>query len=413
MLFACLSRSELRSSLWGVVKAFFQRQILTIVALLYAYIALVVFCLMLFGLWNWDQLKNTLILSVAIGIVSIFRLPNIGDDPRFYRHWIADNFKIVVLVEFVVAFYTFHIVVELLLVPILALVGGMLAIGERDGKYSSAVSFLNNLLASFGAFLVGYAIYMIVAQPTVFWSWQAFRDFCTPIVLSFLLLPFIQIIHIYVAYERVFTRLDIAISDEGLRSNAKWHAVRAFGLSVRLLNRWSRDVSTHRPNDKQEIDRSIREVLEAHRRERRPPAVASSEGWSPNIAKEFLHDEGLVTGDYRRQFDEWYASSPYLEIGEGLIPNNIAYYVEGDERIAKCLKLILNINNQETSNDAEQKFLQLAQTLVYRAIGDYRLPNIVDFREIRVEDKDITLNRVNWVGGTPSGYDMKFKIKAD
>jgi hypothetical protein len=410
-LVACLFSKNIRRALAGVVRAFFQRQIITVVSLLYIYLALEVGFLQIIGLWNWDQLKNALVLSVAVGFVSILQLNKIGDNPKFYRQWIVDNIQIVAIIEFVAVFYTFPLIVELILIPILTLIGGMIAVGERNENHKPVVNLLNSLLAIFGLFLIGHALYAIIAYPASFWTSQTLRDLYTPIVLSFLLLPFIQVIHLYSAYERVFVLLKINMPDGNLRRYAKGRALLAFGPSVTLLNRWNRHIATHRPTDKQAIDDSIQEVLDARVRERQPPDVVPADGWSPNVAKEFLHEDGLVTGDYHRQFDEWYAASPYLEIGASLLPNNIAYYVEGDKEIAKRLKLVLNVNSPDDAENSKLRFWQLAQSLTQKAIGDHALPDGESDFEIRIEDRRIILSRTNWTGGIPNGFTLKFCIE--
>jgi hypothetical protein len=412
-LILCLVSDKLRRSLVDVIRAFFQRKFITIIVLLYLYISFVVALIWSLGLWEWDQLKNTLIFSVAVGIASLLRLPSIRDDLNLYRHWIADNLRIIVVVEFVVTFHTFNIAIELVLIPLFALFGGMLAVGATDKKYSAVVRFLNGLTATFGFFLIGYAVYAIASEPESFWSWQTLRDFYTPIILSFLLLPFIQVLHIYTTYETLFIHLERVLSDKDLRFYAKRRAILAFGPSNVLLNRWKRHIFVHRPKDRSDIDCSIREIVNARQRENYPHEVARSEGWSPYVAKDFLRKDGFVTSDYHRAYDEWFASSPYKELGDGIIPDNVAYYIEGDELIAKRLKLVLHVNNPKNSRDSRRQFRQLVQTLTDAAIGGYQLPNEMDHFEMCADGKRLIMRRADWKGGIVGGYDIKFQIEVE
>jgi hypothetical protein len=68
--------------------------------------------------------------------------------------------------------------------------------------------------------------------------------------------------------------------------------------------------------------------------------------------------------------DEWWASSPYLEIGDAIMPNNLAYYVDGHEAVATTLKLVLNVNAPETAQKARCSFLEIARILYEKALGE-------------------------------------------
>jgi hypothetical protein len=231
--------------------------------------------------------------------------------------------------------------------------------------------------------------------------------------LSFLLLPFIQVLHIYTTYEALFIHLERAFLDKDLRCYAKRRAILAFGPSNVLLNRWKRHIFVHRPKDRSDIDCSIREILNVRQRERHPHDVARSEGWSPYLARDFLRKDGFVTSDYHRAYDEWFASSPYKELGDGIMRDYVAYYIEGDEIVAKRLKLVLHVNNPKNSRDSRSQFRQLAQTLTDAAIGGHQLPNETDDFEMRADGKQLVMRRTGWKGGIVGGYDIKFQIEVE
>lgn len=412
MAFAgCTLKKEIRHSILNVIKAFFQIKIITTIFILYTYLGIVVLILWCLKIWDFSQLKSTLIFSVAVGIASLFRLPNASDDTKFFRHWIDDNLKVIVLVEFIATFYTFNIIIEFILVPALVFIGGLLSAAEHNEKHKSVAHLINNLLSAFGLFLIVYAIYTAIKNPESFLSWQTFHDFYTPIILSFLLLPFVKIIHIYSVYEQVFATLGVMLENEELRSYAKHHAFFSFGPSIVLLNRWKRHIAIHRPQNRNDVDTSINEVLRAHKRELHPTEVSASDGWSPYTAKDFLHDSGLITGDYHRVHDDWFASSPYKEIGDAPFPDNIAYYVEGDEKSVSRLKLILNVNNPQHPGESERQFRQLAQSLVDVAIAPYPLPSEGNDFETLLKNKRITMRTIKWEGGIPGGYEIQFRIE--
>ena len=95
------SQPSVRDAFYGVWKAFFRRMILVPLGLMAVYIILIVLCLNETGLWDLGQLKNTILWSVLVAAVSMFRLPQIAEDEHYFRNALKDNFKVVAVLEFV------------------------------------------------------------------------------------------------------------------------------------------------------------------------------------------------------------------------------------------------------------------------------------------------------------------------
>ena len=410
-LLVCILHPSIRPALGGVAKALFQRQIVVVVALLYAYLGLTVWFLHLIGLWDWDQLKNVFLWSLAVGFASLFRISSIADEPHFFRTWLADNLKVIVVVEYFVSFYALPLLAEFLMVPVLFMIVGMVVIGEREPRHRSVVTLLNGLLSLFGLFLLVHAAYNAIADFEGFATMATLRDFYTPIVLSILFVPFIFVMHIYMSYETAFAALPFAINDTRLRRYAKLLVIFAFGPDVELLRRWRRHVGAHHPDDRDDIRRSITETKIGRRRERHPNVVPSDQGWSPNNAKDFLSGIELGTSDYRRQFGEWFANSQPLEIGEGLFPDNLAYNVEGDELVAMRLNLKVNINDPSMPQMSEKRFREAGHILLSKALGEHRISLDRDQFDIRIGPHRISLIKTVWAGGIPGGYDRKLTVE--
>ncbi|MBE0689618.1 MAG: hypothetical protein IH587_05790, partial [Anaerolineae bacterium] len=148
-----------REGLLDVTKIFFSRQIMTVVGLLLTYVIAQVWILRLAGIWDCGQLKNTVIWSIAVAFVALFRIPNISDNAHFFRDWIKDNLKLIVLLEFFVSFYTFSLMIELIIIPVVTFAVAAVAVGERDPKLKPATDLFQGLLGAFGMFLIGFGIY--------------------------------------------------------------------------------------------------------------------------------------------------------------------------------------------------------------------------------------------------------------
>src|SRR5690606_18543552 len=118
--------ADARTAFKGVLSAFFVRQIISIICLMVAYMALVIYWLSELELWNPEQLKNTVFWCASVGFMSLFKLEQIKKDKSFFKHSVIDYLKLLAILQFVVGVYTFPLWVEVLLVPILVIIGAML-----------------------------------------------------------------------------------------------------------------------------------------------------------------------------------------------------------------------------------------------------------------------------------------------
>jgi hypothetical protein len=64
--------------------------------------------------------------------MSLFKIESIKTDKSFFKNSVIDNLKLLAILQFVVGVYTFPIWIEILLVPVLALISAMLAIAENE-----------------------------------------------------------------------------------------------------------------------------------------------------------------------------------------------------------------------------------------------------------------------------------------
>jgi hypothetical protein len=100
-----------------------------------AYMTIIIYWLSEFELWNAEPLKNTIFWCVSVGFMSLFKLEQIEKDQGFFKHSVINNLKLLAILQFIVGVYTFSLWIEILLVPVLALIGSMLAIAEIDKRY--------------------------------------------------------------------------------------------------------------------------------------------------------------------------------------------------------------------------------------------------------------------------------------
>lgn len=417
LLFAAWAfyRKEVRSAFGPVFDAFAKKVILVPFSLLIIHTLASVWVLNQIGIWDSTQTKNTFLWFVGVAAVSFFRINKIADDPHYFKNAIKDNLKIIVFIEFLVTFYTFNLVVELIFVPFMALIGALLAVSQTDEKYIQIQKILSKLTEIIGISIIIYTAYRLVVDFNDFAQVQTFLDFCAPIALSIFLLPLIYIFHVYMVYEGVFVRMQFFIKDEKLRAYAKRSAIIKYKLDLSALRRWADALNRENIVASRVIDKLHKEIARLQAEENNPPVVPFELGWSPYKISSVLEAAGLKVGHYKKLYeDDWFASSPYLKIGKGVLPNNIAYYLEGNSFAVTKLKLKMNINEQEQSAEAHSILCDLASALHLHALGSELTQGFKNAimaggeKEDQVKTKLVSVSTECWQNNR--GYDVDFSI---
>jgi hypothetical protein len=280
---------SLRKAFGNLINAFAARPILMSLGLMTAYIGFLVYGLYEVGLWDMGQLKNTIVWSASVAGASLFRISQIAEDRDYFRDTVKDNLKLVVFLEYIIGYFTLDLWIELLIVPFVVTIGGMHAIAKSDPKYRLVEKTLNGLLTLFGGFLIIHAVYGVITNFSSFARVETLTDFALPPVMTFLFLPFLFVVSLYVNYENAFAKVRFVIADPALRFYAKRRAIFAFHVRTGLLKRWARNLTISPPDNRQDVENGIREVKKIRVRERDPEAVPLERGWSPFKATAFLN----------------------------------------------------------------------------------------------------------------------------
>lgn len=408
-----LSRTGVRSAASGVLRALVAKPILISLAAMAVYIALCVKALSLLGVWEPANLKTTIAWALTFAFASMIELSRVTADATFYQKTVKETVSLTVALVFVTQFFTFSLPAELILVPVMAMLGLLEAFSGTRPEWAAVHKLLTWILTIAGLGFIIHAIYQLTQHWSEFATFATMREFATPILLSVLFLPFIFVLSVYSVYERVFIRLGLYVSDQALLDYAKTHAILAFGWDIDFLNRWAREAATMKTPTRDDVRHSILHIKAVKQRERSPPSVPETDGWSPYVAMKFLDEHGFKVGDYHRSYAEWYASSPYVDINDAFLADHLAYYVEGDEIAAKRLKLVLDVNGPQNAAASDERFLLIANALSAKAIGRGidRTSLLSDKWRDTVSGRTVTVERQEWQGGIPGGYSRRFTIE--
>lgn len=406
-----MRNQQVRSSFANLARVFLQPLILVPLALAALYISGWITIFERVQIWTPANLKTTILWAISFAFATMLDINRVSGDRTFFGKAVREAIGITAVLTFIIEFYSFSFPVEMIAIPALTLLGMMHLVSGHRPEHAAVGRILGGLLSLIGLVYLGYSLYRTVADLAAFATLDTLREFGIPILLTVCFLPFLYLLVLYAVYERVFVGLRWSIKDDRLRRSAKWRAFFTFGPRLRLLERWAQSVGRFTPNNRAELRQSFAEIKMLAKREADPPPVPREDGWSPYAAKNFLSAEGLPTRDYHRSFeDEWFAGSGYLELGGGIIANNMAYYLNGNENAVTELKLKLNINSPAEPVEAETRFREICRILLAQALGE-SAAQIVMGKILALEDfntnlagKSVALSKEEWHGGIKGGY---------
>lgn len=365
-----LFQPKLRSSMWDVVQAFFQWKIQIAIAAAVGWTAASVWLLAWLRIWQCDNLSATIIWCLTTMIVTLADTATSKEGAGRLRKVARETIAITAFVVFISELYTLPLWAELVLLPVMAVVAMMAVIAEHKAEHARLAGPLNAFLAIVGLGLIAFSGYQIVTHFGDFLSLGTARDFMVPTLLSLMYLPFLYLILAISAYENAAVRLTFRLNDKQLRREVYVRGFFAFGVNVDLINRYFRALTATDATDRKRIREAISEVRRIRRREKRPPPVDWSIGWSPYEAKNFLAKVGLNTEDYHRTVVDWSAESEPLKVNDSFLADRLTYRISGIEEAATKLSLELNANLPGEPENSETIFLSAAKSLIMRTLGD-------------------------------------------
>lgn len=232
-----IKSTEVRNSLGCVARTILQKTILVTLATLAAYTVLVVYLLERIDVWNVGQLKNTILWFVFIAFVQLMKTTKISEPIEFLRESLNSQLKLIVLVEFLVAFHSYSFVVELILVSLLTFLSCCSAFAVKP-EHLPVKKVVDVIIMVLGLFLLTDSLLNIYSEPTKFFSLNTFRDFLVPMLLSVSLLAYIYCFYYFLAYERAFLKAKIYTKSVPLQRYAKIQSFIAFRGQPKLIHKW-------------------------------------------------------------------------------------------------------------------------------------------------------------------------------
>lgn len=213
-----------RKEFLNVLNAFFNYKIVLPLIGFGIYCTIVVYILSVFQLWDIKLLKDTLIWFFTAGVIVFFNSNKINNT-NYFIEILKDNLKIIILLEFVLNFYTFSLVTELILIPIVTFITILYEYSkhtmQKDPKHIKVNKLLKSILSLFGFIMLASVLYKSYGDYKNLFTIDNFKSIYLPIVLTILTIPFYYLLALYMIYEEFFIRIDFMFNDQKIKKELK------------------------------------------------------------------------------------------------------------------------------------------------------------------------------------------------
>lgn len=409
-----------RPNAFGVVRAFLEPKLVQVWLLMSLYVAMCVWMLAWLNLWEWRNLKSSLLWWSTVGFTCIFQAQRFNNKLHSLRKLVRDAFTLSVVILFIAELVSFPLWVELLMLPLLILLTLFIAIGEHQTDkpgVTQVLGLLRGLQFLAGLIILGFSYWLVAGSINEHWSLNTLREFGLPLLLWLMFVPFIFLLAVYMTYENEFIQLRVRPKQEPIVHYARWRALLKFGWNIDGVKRLTRDMRGRDITDKQGINDAILEIKRLIKNEKKPPAVMRAEGWSPHEARRFLENYGLITEDYHRTLWEWFAHIPSVKLTDKMMADRISYYLTGNERAVTQLRIALDGSHQNDIREAQCAFDERALTLlgktfdVDRATTIYAQAQASEPEAFVIDGIRVSLDQSNWGDARFGGYGRNLTIQ--
>lgn len=222
------------------IRAFFQREIIIPLILMLIYISGIIYVLFKVRFWDITATADTLIWFLGSALALFFRVTKVSKDPEFFKKALVDILKFTIIVEYVVNLYSFNLIIELIMFPlVIALFTFSGYISEKRG-FDKKKSKLEKIIIVYGLLVLVFTIRSIWIDFNNFIGWKNLRDFLLIPLLSLSLLPYIYLWALNLEYKSCFSSVERVFENSPLKKFVKRKIAKSSKLNLWKVHKFTK-----------------------------------------------------------------------------------------------------------------------------------------------------------------------------
>lgn len=218
------------------------------------YAGLILYALSFFSFWDWSYLKDLLIWVLFAGVPVCFNAVSSTIEDNYFKKMIFDNVKYTALVEFFTGTFTFNILTEFIIQPVLLFFLLLQAVADTKEEYKPIKTAMNWIIPLAGFVILGFTLKNAISSIADVNTIGVLVSFCMPIFLSLMYLPMAYLFAVYAKYEILFARLKSKEPNNIINARRRMAIIRICMLSYKKINRFTKTYLFHMYNNMTEAE---------------------------------------------------------------------------------------------------------------------------------------------------------------
>lgn len=235
-----ITRKEIRSAFIGVLKAFFTPKLFIPFLVYSAYITSIIFLFSKIGFWKSFLLKDTLVWFFGFAFINYVNINKVNEEKGYIKNNLIDNFKLFIIIQFIVNMYVFNLPVELIITPTVTILVGIQIVASYKEKNRDVQKILNGILSIIGITFIIFSFSKALADSVNFFTSVTFQKLILPPILYIPLIPFIYLFALAILYETTFIRLKIKQYYKPNLRQIKFKVIKTCNLNLNRLKRFQK-----------------------------------------------------------------------------------------------------------------------------------------------------------------------------
>lgn len=196
----------IRSSFIDVLKSVLKYQILIPFFILILY-SIIIGLFLNFKINVLKCVKDIILWVIFAGVPFAYSSINKKIDKKYFFKYVINNIKIIAILEFIVSNFTFKLIWELVLIPVVTFISMLDAVAETKEEYKISHKVFSNILTLIGFSMLVYSFKQAINTYNQYSNTDLLISFLIPIIYSIFFIPVTYLMVLYSEYEKFFIRL--------------------------------------------------------------------------------------------------------------------------------------------------------------------------------------------------------------
>lgn len=233
---AIVTNKKIRKDFIEVLKCFFNRKLRKLWGIYFLYIGIITLMFSRSPIWKNIYLKDIILWTLFSGLTICMNAVAGEADEKYISKVLKDNIRFTVVTEFLLSTFTFSFWVELIIIPITAVIVLFDTVAEHKSDAIAVHKLLQDVMAFAGLCVILQIVRVGILEYRELNVINTLVSFFIPIVYLLLVTPLEYAFELYSKYEMLFIQMHFKEpSDKMVRRKRHLKVIKVCGLSVKRI----------------------------------------------------------------------------------------------------------------------------------------------------------------------------------